>query len=242
MTMNPDQQAPAVDPSYKLALASMIAGFCSLFNGFIGVIALVASLIAYHRACRIQSSSSRKLAVVGISASITGMLILFTVYPVFRMDNERERQYACHNHVGLIGLAMRLYADDNDGKLPLCDNWQAPLRPYTKEPRAFRCSDSKNPWLAYGMNQTLGGKVMDRITFPETTALAFDCLLQKANASGGCDTVDFRHRLNSANIGNINGVGDTLLANVAFADGHAAFVTKERSNIKDTVAFEKLRW
>ncbi len=231
------------EPAHKLALIAMIIGVSSLLCPLLCVLGLLVGIIAYAVSSRSQSSVSKLMSKWALSLSSVGLLIGYVIYllviPVVGMEVERGRQTNCYQHQKMIGLAMRLYADDNDGRLPLRENWQEPLKEYTRQSYNLRCSDSPNPELAYGMNGSMSGAILEQAPAPELTALAFDCAIQQASASGGPETVDFRHRINSSNIGNSKGVGDTRFANFSFADGHAASVARVASEAKQFSSFDK---
>ena len=231
------------EPAHKLALIALIIGVSSLLCPLLCVLGLLVGIIAYAVSSRSQSSVSKKMSQWALSLSFVGLLIGYVIYllviPVVGMEVERGRQTNCYNHQKFIAMGMRLYADDNDGRLPLRENWQEPLKEYTKLPYTFKCSDSPTPELAYGMNGAMSGAILEKTPTPEFTALAFDCSIQRASASGGPETVDFRHRINNSNIGNSKGVGDTRFANFTFADGHAASVARIASEAKQFSSFDK---
>ncbi len=234
------------EPAYKLALIAMIIGVSSLLCPLLCVLGLLVGIIAYAVSSQSQSSVSKRMSQWALSFSAVGLLIGFVIYllvfPVIGLEKERGQQTNCYQNQKMIGMAMHMYADDNDGRLPLRENWQEPLKVYTKLPYTFKCSDSPNPELAYGMNGSMSGAILEQTPTPGLTALAFDCAIQQASASGGPETVDFRHRINSSNIGNSKGVGDTRFANFTFADGHAASVARVASEAKKFTSFDQVRW
>ncbi|MHB1461379.1 MAG: hypothetical protein ACYC1M_08885 [Armatimonadota bacterium] len=242
------------EPAYKLALIAMIIGVSSLLCPLLCVLGLLVGIIAYAVSSRSQSAVSKLMSQWALSLSAVGLLVGFVIYllvfPVVGLEKERGQQTNCYQNQKVIGMAMHMYADDNDGRLPLRENWQEPLKEYTRQSYNLRCSDSPNPELAYGMNGSMSGAILEKTPNPELTALAFDCAIQRASASGGPETVDFRHRINNSNIGNSKGVGDTRFANFSFADGHGASVARVANEAKlftsfdkkPFLAFDKVRW
>ena len=143
----------------------------------------------------------------------------------------KEKLTNCLSNSKFIGLAMVMYSDDYDGKLPPVKNWQPDIQPYIKRTDVFNCPSAKDIRYSYGMNNQIGNKPLQKIKEPATTALAFDCSLPKTNAWGSRKAVDFRHRVDSKNI-----------ANFVFADGHAAKVYDKKTNTPYDKSVDQVRW
>jgi general secretion pathway protein G len=103
------------------------------------------------------------LVVISIIAVLAAVL-----FPVFTRSREKAKQTACNSNLRQLGVAMRLYLDDNDGRYPkawdnsCCEPWanlpgnvspfppqphQAAitvvLEPYVSTPEIWHCpSDS----------------------------------------------------------------------------------------------------
>ncbi|MGV3724688.1 MAG: type II secretion system protein [Actinomycetota bacterium] len=76
------------------------------------------------------------LAIIAILAAI--------LFPVFAQAREKARQYSCAGNLHQIGMALRMYARDYDGRLPAAHNDFRPLAvPYLNSITVLRCpSDS----------------------------------------------------------------------------------------------------
>lgn len=173
----------------------------------IGLVAgvLVVSIIA--------ASGNSMLMELSITCTIIAVLG-FILVPVFRQAREKARVQTCRTHLKQVGAAMRMYADDHDGRLPLRANWCDAVLPYVPswkdQParRVFRCPSVKNQPSGQAYNAQLNGLSTSRITTPSTTAAVFDAR-GGWNLAGGPDQAVRRHR---------NGL--CLL----FADGHARWL------------------
>lgn len=81
------------------------------------------------------------IAIVAILASI--------LFPVFAQAREKSRQYSCTGNLHQIGMALRMYARDYDGRLPAAHNDFRPLAvPYLNSIAVLRCP-SDSPGLTF---------------------------------------------------------------------------------------------
>jgi prepilin-type N-terminal cleavage/methylation domain-containing protein len=84
------------------------------------------------------------LVVIGIIAILAGLLL-----PALSRAKESAHKIACVNHLRQLGLSMRFYADDNQGRfLPRVhtNRWPAALRESYQNLSILRCpSDGPNP-------------------------------------------------------------------------------------------------
>ncbi|HEX8834079.1 MAG TPA: prepilin-type N-terminal cleavage/methylation domain-containing protein, partial [Abditibacteriaceae bacterium] len=83
------------------------------------------------------------VAVIGILASL--------LFPVFSQARERARRTACLSNMKQIGLAVQMYVQDYDGRVPICNDnstptvtddfgyWWVTLFKYTKNDQVFVC-------------------------------------------------------------------------------------------------------
>ena len=77
------------------------------------------------------------LVVIAIIAILAAMLL-----PALARAKESGKRIACVNDVRQLGLALRMYADDEDGNFPprqFPNTWAAVLLDYYKEVKILRC-------------------------------------------------------------------------------------------------------
>ncbi len=228
-----DPSSVQSESAYKMSKAAKILGICSLILP-IGIIALIVSIIAVTQADRENSPGSKGMAVTGLVTSIIGCIISpfiilsAILYPVFNEARNTAKQSACLSNTKQIGLAMRLYTDDNDGKMPMAVSWRTSLRPYVKADSVFTCINAKTRDYSYAMNSALNGYQTAILSDAPNTVFAFESDIPKINASGGIESVSYRHNM-----------GSNPVAHIIFADGHAAAKYKQAMGSKGE---NMLRW
>ncbi|MHB1463337.1 MAG: hypothetical protein ACYC1M_18775 [Armatimonadota bacterium] len=197
---------------------------------FFGVIVSVISLILANR---YQAKHSRSMAITGLITSFASWVIL--VGWMVHSKNEKHKEYgqlACLSNSKQIGLAMRLYADDNDGMFPPTIKWQRHLLKYAYRETVFQCPIAKDAKYSYGMNIQIGSVSERKLANPTQTVAAFDCSLPMTSASGGREAVDFRHLVH----------GYQGIANIIFTDGHAQAATATKADSPNLMPIDKVRW
>jgi len=74
-----------------------------------------------------------------------------------------------------IGLALLMYAEDNQGYLPQAGNWVDATYPYVKDWKIFHCpADKSHSRSSYAFNANLGGKKLEDIKNPNAVILAYE--------------------------------------------------------------------
>src|SRR6266566_9457840 len=96
------------------------------------------------------------LVVIGIIAILAAMLL-----PVVTRAKEAGRRISCVNNLKQLCLAIKMYADDNDGQFPprFAPYWMSRLQQYYSDIRLLKC-----PTDPVGAGLTPGGLPGDPTT------------------------------------------------------------------------------
>ena len=220
MSVNNDQSFGDQERPDGLCRAAQILGICSIILP-IGLISLIISIIALVKVDNSALPKSKRLASIGLVTSligiVTGWIVLMggaVMFPVFSQARNKGKEVACLSHAKQIGLALRMYADDNDDKFPLKENWQSALKVYVTNNEVFTCPSAKVPENSYAMRGERSGASVAKLPDPSNTIFAFDSELPKSHAYGGFEAVSYRH---------------DDRANFIFSDGHAKPVNRSQA-------------
>ncbi len=178
MSTQYDPSSVQSESAFKISKAAQILGICSLILP-IGIIALIVSIIAMTQADRENSPGSKGMAITGLVTSIIGCVIspvLFLgaiMFLRFSQAPMKAQQAACLSNIKQIGLAMRLYTDDYDDKMPMTGNWRTSLGQYVKSDGVFACISAKARDYSYAMNSALNGSKISTLRDPSNTVNVF---------------------------------------------------------------------
>ncbi len=160
-----------------LAIASLVLGIL----GFCGVTAIIGFVLGIVAQVKIRRSGGRLkgkgLAIAGIC--ISAVMFLFSlaiaaglIIPALAKAKHRGSSGNCENNIKQIGLAIRLYADENDGKCPQAVNWCDAIQGNVNEPEAFQCPQRREEKSGFGFNSKLAGRILSGI--PPDTVILFE--------------------------------------------------------------------
>ncbi len=121
----PPPAAPVPAPQSGLAIASLVLGILSLFCGGIvlGLPAIITGHLALGRARRAPAQFSGKgLAIAGLAlgyfSTLLTLLLLALLLPAMGRAQNKAVTIQCVSNMKQIGLAARIYSNDNADTLP----------------------------------------------------------------------------------------------------------------------------
>ncbi len=259
MANQPEPAPIKTEPAHRYSRIGLVIGICGLmintlvisgnlaylfFGSFVGFIGVVISLMGLTEPVQQHSPRSKKMAMTGLVTSVAGIVpfVVLICYSVSEGHKSRESS-ACLSRLKGVGLALRMYADDNDGRFPMATNWQPTLRSYDSlslpldrtdddTARYFSCPSADDYKHSYGMNSLVGNSVVPGYDSKSNPVLAFDCSLPVANANGGIEAVDFRHRIK----------GRQGFANIIFVDGNAKTASRRKTDLPNVITIDQLQW
>ena len=216
----PSPGSPPLGPASRrprthgLAVSSLVLGILGLCSGGItAVVGLVLGIIALIRIRRAPDQFRGKgLAIAGICVSTVFVLVLpALLLPALVKVRAKDTASQCVKQAREIGLAIRLYADENNGVSPAAAEWCDAILENLPTPESLQCPARSSERSGYGFNQRVAGRPLSSI--PPDTVMVFE-------AEGGW---------------NFTGGPDDLLAEpahetsliVGFADGTARQVPWE---------------
>ena len=164
------------------------------------------------------------------------------LFPVLTRHHDNRKQ-SCHGHLLQISLAIAMYSQDYDEKLPpvifpgKTVGWVNGLQPYVKSYWIFQCPSEKNPmqnismphksgFTDYWMNSNLSGIEETNIPFSNEVIISGDGDggSSESTASYSIDQLPeyWRTSLHSPAKRHLDG------ANYAFVDGHVKWLKPEQ--------------
>ena len=182
---NPNSVASTL-PSAKtsgLAIASLVLAVCGLFTcGITAILGLILGIVAI---CAISKRAGqlkgKGLAIAGIvTSAVTIVLIPFMVLmmailmPAFAHARTQAKTAVSLNQARQICLAMIMYCEENDGRLPQVDNWPVTLAPYLGDKNILESPVAPHSGRAWAMNAYLDGRRVRDIKQPARTVLIFE--------------------------------------------------------------------
>jgi hypothetical protein len=169
--------APPQDKTSGMAIASLVLGVF----GFCGITAILGIVFGIAARVKINKSGGRLkgggLAIAGIVVSgfmlLVSLLIMAgLLLPALAKLKQNAQSSNCDNNARQVALAIRLYADENDGKCPPAVNWCDAILNNVPGPGTFKCPQRPGEKSGFAFNAKLGGKTLSSI--PPDTVLIFE--------------------------------------------------------------------
>lgn len=174
-----------------MAVASLILGL----TGFCGITAVIGMILGIVATVRISKSNGRLkgkgLAISGICVSALMFLVFLAVaagllLPALAKGKYQKQNSGCVSNVKQVCLAVRLYADENEGKCPQAANWCDAITPNLAGKHVFQCEQRAGAQGAFAFNAKLAGKTLSAI--PPDTVMVFESS-KGWNFTGGSEDV-----------------------------------------------------
>lgn len=175
--------APPVPPSATgpktsgMAIASLVLGLV----GFCGVTAIMGLILGLMSLLRIGKSNGqlkgRGLAISGMIVSSLMLLVFLgaaagVLIPALAKAKYQRQNSDCIGNVKKITLAIRLYADEHEGKCPPAPKWCDDITPNLDGRQILECPQRHGSQGAYGFNARLAGRTLSAI--PPDTVMIFE--------------------------------------------------------------------
>ena len=169
-------KSPAPVKTSGLAVASLVLGLL----GFCGITAIIGLVLGIVAKVKISRSNGRLkgggLAVAGICLSVAMLLAIPIIagflLPALARARHEGPPTDCEHNIKQIGLALRLYADENEQQYPPAVNWCDAIVGNLAGPEVFRCPRQAGQQSAYGFNRIFAGRKLSSI--PPDTVMLFE--------------------------------------------------------------------
>lgn len=193
---------------------------------------------------------SKGFTLIELLIVITIMAILAELlFPVFSKAREKARSVTCHSNLRQLGIAIGMYASDNDSVFPKRENvsnwntlggWMIASYPYVKNRQVFLCPSDDDPYAPSGLSAAVVQKISymsssyavsnppkDETQLDPSAELMF---LGEANVGGEIRQGDMDG--NAGPPGNVNErveLNHFGGFNVLYVDGHVKWLSYEKA-------------
>ena len=114
----------------------------------------------------------------GVLAAAIGVLVLMWI-PVFVTLKNRAKLKGCQSNLKQLVVAMRAYANDNDGHAPTAYDWSDLIMPYLYDRNALNCP-ARPGKVGYAFNLSLNETPLAHLTNAGTLIAFFESDNEKA--------------------------------------------------------------
>ncbi len=116
-------------------------------------------------------------------AAVLAVALYVILFPIFSVNRWRPSLF-CGNHLTQLAIALSLYAEDYDGRLPRAGEWQDASYPYVKSSPVYVCPARPRVACGYAFLTRLGGVNMKRIPRQEGVMILFESSIGVRDANG----------------------------------------------------------
>lgn len=160
-----EPQTPVEAKTSGLAIASLVLALCGLFT--FGLSAIVGLILGIVGLSSINKSAGQLkgagLAIAGIVISAAGLVLIplmcmmvAILMPAVSRARDRAKTTMMMARAKQLGLAVKMYSDDNDGRLPPSETWPDALQPYIRDSEEIlRSPFNSEAGRAWAMNANL---------------------------------------------------------------------------------------
>lgn len=139
---------PPASRTSALAITSLVLGllsFCTFFlTAPLAVILGIISLVMISKSKGQLKGTGMAIAGIVAPIAIVPIAILMAIlFPALAKVRCEALQATCNAHLKQLGVALQMYADDNDRKYPTADKWCDLLKPYYKDEKVLICPSAK---------------------------------------------------------------------------------------------------
>ncbi|MHC5140139.1 MAG: DUF4190 domain-containing protein [Planctomycetota bacterium] len=262
MLAEPSQQAVVeavpvmvVEPkTCGLAIAAFVMGilslFCSLFMAIPAIICGIVALVKIGKSNGQLKGNGFAVAGIVVPAVLSLVIVpmlLAILMPALSRTKVIAQRVVCGTNLKGLSVAMMVYSNDYDGKLPT-ENWcDLFVEEVDVSPKSFVCPDSDaiEGESCYAMNINIAGHNLDKL--PANIVLFFETDMGLENGPRNASIEDRRYTRHEFMEGyydknalvykdrfnQFGGPEDLLIrhidgCNIAFVDGHVEFVQADR--------------
>jgi prepilin-type processing-associated H-X9-DG protein len=147
-----------------------------------------------------------------LALATCGLTVLLSAWVVAQDDIALQERAACQANLHQLGLALSMYTQDYDDRLPPANKWTPSFLPYLEGTAVLKCPSDKKTH-SYAMNQLLNGRAVLKIYRPDKTPSLFESNLHRSSASGTTAVIAKPPRHDDGN-------------NYLFVDGRVQWLTK----------------
>lgn len=111
--------------------------------------------------------------------AILGTLLFWPAHP----HRQASKTSACMSNLKRASLGMMMYANDNDDRFALRDEWCDAIYPYTKQADILQCPVMATGTYGYAFNGALSSATFEKVPQPGAVPMIYESVNPIRNAS-----------------------------------------------------------